>query len=183
MTHDDHTELTPQEEAAFAALPRERAASAMLEERTVRGLRARGLLHGRPWYRRPSLALAGLAAAAALFLGGVTTGQWLATRTVTRSMAAAQATSALELAMAVQRAGSAYVTAVQALVQIADTSTNGAVAQGREAALTALYAAVGELVLLAPDDPVSVTLRDVLGRQWQSSGASEDTPVSKVVWF
>lgn len=183
MTHDDHTELTPREEAAFAALPRERAASSLLEERTVRGLRARGLLRGGPWYRRPSLALAGLAAAAALFLGGVTTGQWLVTRTVTRSMATAQAASALELAVAVQRAGSAYVTAVEALAQIADTSTNGAVAQGREAALSALYAAVGELVLLAPDDPVSVTLRDVLERQRQPATEANDAPVRKVVWF
>jgi hypothetical protein len=183
MTPDEHTELTREEQAAFAALPRERAASAMLEERTVRGLRVRGLLRGRPWYRRMSLLVAGVAAAAALFLGGLATGQWLATRTVTQSMATAQAASAIELAVAVQRAGSAYVKAVGALAQIADTSTNGAVAQGREAALTALYAAVGELVLLAPDDPVSVTLRDVLERQGQRPSEMDADPVRKVVWF
>jgi hypothetical protein len=183
MTPDEHTELTPEEQAAFAALPRERAAGELLEERTVRSLRARGLLRGRPWYRRASVAVAGVAAAAAIFLSGLTMGQWLATRTVTQSMATAQAATAIELAVAVQRAGSAYVTAVEALAQIADTSTNGAVAQGREAALTALYAAVDELVLLAPDDPVSVTLRDVLDRQRALPLGTEDTPVRKVVWF
>ncbi len=183
MTSDDHTELTPQEEAAFAALSRQRAASDVLEERTVRTLRARGFLSSRPWVRRPLVVAVGVAAAAVMFLSGLATGQWLGTQTVTRSMADAQAASAMERAVAVQRAGSAYVRALEALTQIADTSTDGAVAQGREAALTALYAAVNELVLLAPDDPVSVTLRDVLEWQRQSPSATQLTQVRNVVWF
>jgi len=183
MTQDEHGQLTPQEEAAFAALPRERAASDLLEERTVRALRTRGLLSARPWYRRASVMVSGAAAAAVVFLSGLTVGQWLGTRDVTHSIASAQAESAMERAVAVQRAGSAYVEALEALTQIADTSTNGAIAQGREAALTALYAAVNELVLLAPDDPVSVTLRDVLERQRQLPSQTDQVQVRHVVWF
>lgn len=183
MTSDEHTELTPQEEAAFTALPRQREASDILEERTVRDLRARGSLRAQPWFRRPLVVAAGVAAAATLFLSGLVAGQWLGTQSVTRSMASAQAESAMERAFAVQRAGSAYVRALEALGQVADTSTNGAVAQGREAALTALYAAVQELVLLAPDDPVSVTLRDVLERQWRLPTDIEQAQVRNVVWF
>lgn len=183
MRPDEPTELTPQEEAAFAALPRQREASRMLEERTVRALRAGGLLRARSWHSGIWIAATGVAAAAVVFLGGLTVGQWLGTRTVARSMASAQAQSAMELAVAVQRTGSAYVKALEALAQIADTASNGAVAQGREVALTALYAAVHELVLLAPDDPVSVTLRDVLERQRQQPSETDRAYVRNVVWF
>ena len=61
----DDTELTPEERAAFAALPRERAASRLMEERTVGELRRRGLLRRA---RRPRWMAA--AAALALFAGG-----------------------------------------------------------------------------------------------------------------
>jgi hypothetical protein len=183
MTPDESTELTPEEEAALAALPRQREASRMLEERTVRALRSRGLLRGRPWHGRSWIAAAGVAAAAVVFLCGLVVGQWLGTNTVARSMAEAQAESAMERAVAVQRTGTAYVKALEALVQIADTSANGALAQGREVALTALYAAVHELVLLAPDDPVSVTLRDLLERQRQQPSETDRAYVRNVVWF
>lgn len=183
MTPDEPIELTPEERTRFADLPREREASGLLEARTVRALRARGLLRAGAWQRRPWMAVAGIAAAAVMFLSGLAVGQWLGTRTVARSMASAQAASAMDRAIAVQRTGSAYVDALEALAQIADTSANGAVAQGREAALTALYAAVHELVLLAPDDPVSVTLRDVLERQRQPPSETEHAQIRSVVWF
>lgn len=184
MTEHQDNELTAQEQAAFAALPRERNASAMLEQRTVRALRSRGLLgRGSSLRVRAWIAAAGVAAAAALFMGGLAVGQWLGTRTVAQSMANTQAESALEMAVAVQRAGSAYVTALSALAQTADTSSNSAIAQGREAALTALYAAVHELVLLAPDDPVAVTLWDVLERQRQLTSDVAQLQVRNVVWF
>lgn len=184
MTEHQDTELTAEESAAFAALPRERNASEMLEHRTVRALRARGLIGqaGKRWVRA-WMAAAGVAAAAALFAGGLAVGQWLGTRTVTETMVNASAENALEMAVAVQRAGSAYVTALSVLAQTADTSSNGAIAQGREAALTALYAAVHELVLLAPEDPVAVTLRDVLERQRQVPPDVEQLQVRNVVWF
>jgi hypothetical protein len=126
---------------------------------------------------------AGLAAALALFVSGITVGQWLGSRAVADSMAAAQQENALELAAAVQRAGSAYVTTLTALAQLTDSSGNGALAQGREAALTALYAAARELVLLAPDDPVAIAIRDGLDRRWSAAATAGQADVRNVVWF
>ena len=73
MTED---ELTPSEREAFAALPREAEPSDLLEERTVRALRAAGLLgQRRPW-RRPVFTWAAAAAACLLFfVAGFAAGQ------------------------------------------------------------------------------------------------------------
>lgn len=65
MRRDD--ELTPEERAALAALPREATPGDLLEERTVRALAARGLLR-RPHSRfRPLAAWMSAAAACAVF--------------------------------------------------------------------------------------------------------------------
>ena len=188
MTNDTDSMLTPEEQAAFEALPKTREPGRLVEERTVQALADRGLLADRSWVGRgrvriPSIA-AGLAAAAALFVGGIAVGQWLGSRAVADSMAAAQHETALEMAAAVQRTGSAYVTALAALSQLADSSSNGAVAQGREAALTALYAAAYELVQLAPDDPIAVTIHDRLDdlrREQQTE--DQQSVIRHVVWF
>jgi hypothetical protein len=187
MTREQGNEWTPEERAAFEALPKTREPSRLLEERTVRALGERGLLEltRRSWmHRRIPVFAAGIAAALALFVGGIAVGQWLGSRAVADSMATAQQETALEMAKAVQHAGSAYVSALAALSQLADSSANGALAQGREAALTALYAAAHELVQLAPDDPIAVTIRDRLEhlRQEQDAGDDQDT-IRHVVWF
>ena len=185
MAENESHELTERERAEFAALPREREPGQLLEERTVQALRKEGLIGrrlGARWYRRAPLVAAGLAASIALFASGVVAGQWLGSRTVAESMAEANHQTAMQAAAAVQRAGSAYVLALAALTQMADTTDNPAVAQGREAALTSLYAAVRELVLLAPDDPMAVTLRQELERA-SSQGAPAVTQVSNLVWF
>lgn len=187
MTHDSDKELTPEERAAFEALPRTREPGRLLEERTVRALADRGLLEVMPrrWGRgRIPVIAAGIAAALALFVGGIAVGQWIGSRAVADSMAAAQQETALEMAVAVQHAGSAYVSALASLSQLADSNSNGALAQGREAALTALYAAAHELVQLAPDDPIAVTIRDRLDHLRREQAATYDQgAVRHVVWF
>ena len=72
----NENELTPEERAAFEALPREREPSRLVEERTVAKLRERGLL------RRASgsgasriLRVAAAAAAIAVFAGGFAAGR------------------------------------------------------------------------------------------------------------
>ena len=70
MTHDH--DLTPEEQAELAALPRERTPGRLLEARTVQALRARGLLPERP--RRLSWVAAGVAAAAGRVAGGAVVG-------------------------------------------------------------------------------------------------------------
>jgi len=185
MHEHNENELAKQERAEFAALSRERDPGRMLEERTVKALRRERLI-GRPlrqrWYLRAPLVAAGLAASIALFASGLAVGQWLGTRTVADSMAAANQQTVMQAAAAVQRAGSAYVMALAALTQMADTTESQAVAQGREAAVNSLYAAVRELVVLAPDDPMAVTIRQELERL-RLGGGAEVTQVQNLVWF
>jgi hypothetical protein len=185
MSDHDQNGLTEPERAEFASLPREREPGRLLEERTVQALRNERLV-GRPlrprWYRRAPLVAAGLAASVALFASGAVVGQWLGSRTVAASMAEANHRTAMEVAAAVQRAGSAYVMALGALTQMADTTNDVAIAQGREAAVNSLYAAVRELVLLAPDDPLAVTLRQELERT-RPGEESDVRQVTNLVWF
>ena len=67
-------ELTPEERAAFEALPRERVPSRLLEERTVAELRKRRLLHRSRGSSRVLRATAA-AAAFAVFLSGFAAGR------------------------------------------------------------------------------------------------------------
>ena len=188
MHDDDRSESSGPEQAVFAALPRERDPGRALEERTVRALSKRGLLAqggGPRWASRPLLAI-GLAASVALFALGVAVGQWLGTRTVTESMTVAQERTAMQAAAAVQRAGSAYVTALAALTaftQLADSADASPLAQGREAALAALTAAVRELVVLAPDDPLAGSIQELIERRWPSRPETDGIEVRNVVWF
>jgi len=184
---DDRTELTEAEQAAFAALPRERNPGRLLEERTVQALEQRGLLSA-AFVRRPVRAVPmwalGLAASLALFLSGVATGQWVGTRTLANTMATAQQETAMQTASLVQQTGSAYVMSLIALAQLADSTSDPAVAQGREAALTALHAAARELALLAPEDPLTLVLRDGLRRtSLQDETGSAGPRLQSVVWF
>jgi hypothetical protein len=185
MSQDTNTPLTDEEQAAFAALPRDADPGRLLEERTVKALRVGGLLGARRVRRTWSAAMvaAGVAASIAFFASGLAAGQWLATRTVATSIATASQENAMQVAAAVQRSGSAYVTALAALGQLSDTASAESIAQGREAALSALYAAVGELVLLAPDDPLSATIRELMDRRAGESAGANATTIRNVVWF
>lgn len=84
--YNDNQELSEHEVAALAALPRELVPGDLLEERVVHALRSEGhfgasrRIH-RPWMNT-SLRIA---AAAALFIGGVATGQYMMTRSAARS--------------------------------------------------------------------------------------------------
>jgi hypothetical protein len=88
--HSEDQELTEHELSALAALPRELAPSDLLEERVVRALRSEGHFGksrriAQPWM---NLSLR-IAAAAALFIGGIATGQYMMSRSATRSADAA----------------------------------------------------------------------------------------------
>ena len=83
MNDEPKNELTPEEQAAFKALPREAAASVHLEEKVVGALRRKGLLAGGEKvlpFQLGWLRLAG--ASAALLLLGFLTGWWWQTGTV-----------------------------------------------------------------------------------------------------
>lgn len=83
-------ELSEQELASLAALPRELAPSDLLEERVVRALRSEGHFGSSRRIPQPWMNLSlRIAAAAALFIGGVATGQYMMSRSATQSADAA----------------------------------------------------------------------------------------------
>lgn len=181
-------ELTPQERAAFAALPREREPGRLLEERTVRALRDGGLLHPRRpdavealrRIRFPAQWIAGAAAACiAMFASGLAVGQWMGARTTERVATEMRAQSAQQTAALVQQTGNAYVAALSRLA--ADTTSP----QTKEAAVQALRAAADQVVRIAPDDPVASGILAGYDRakaqQIQPQGAARGK--ERVVWF
>ena len=187
--HDD--ELTPDERDAFDALPRERRPSDLLEERTVRALRARGLLgrgaRVRPFFS-PAWATAAAAAAVAVFVSGFAVGQYLESRNTQQVMLTMHKQDAEQAAAMVQRAGSAYVAALSALADQADTTRTlggggGAraqeVAEGREVAVNILHAAANQLVRIAPEEPLTAKILQGLDR----AAGKDTTAGAQVVWF
>ena len=165
MNDDDHGDLTPIERAAFDELTTEEAPPRILEERVIRALNDKGLLSAprgaRRRFRWTGVA-AGIAAAVALFVSGVSVGQWLGSRDAARSISEARQDGALEMAIAVQRAGTAYITALTALSELADSSGDAAVDQGRETARKALYVAALTFALLVPEDSAAQNVAELL---------------------
>lgn len=157
----------------------EKLPSAMLEERTVRELRSRGLLRRRRLI--PASWLVGsLAASLALFAMGVVVGQWMGTRTAVQAVAEAGS------AARVQQTGTAYVQAMEALASAANQSQGQPQqnAQAREVALTALHAAANEVVRLVPNDPVATRiLQGIEQAKRQAQPREQRDSQRQIVWF
>jgi hypothetical protein len=84
--YNDDQDLSETEVAALAALPRELAPSDLLEERVVHALRSEGHFGASRKMNRPWMNMSlRIAAAAALFIGGVATGQYMMTRSAAQS--------------------------------------------------------------------------------------------------
>jgi hypothetical protein len=172
--------------AAMAqALKRESEPSRLLEERTVSALRTRGILQSRKQSRFSTIWLAGgMAASLAFFATGVVVGQWLGTRHTAEVVAVVQQNDALQAAAQVQRAGSEYVSALQAMARYADAGHREVSSQGREVALTALYAAANEVVRLAPNDPIAAEiLRGFQSVRQQRAVQQNTAPDRRIIWF
>ena len=184
-------ELTPDERARFAALPRERDPGRLLEERTVRALRERGVLHAPVKPRRvirfhPGWLTGAIAAGLALFLGGLTTGQYLATRNLGEVVSAVQQQDQKQAALLVQQTGSAYVQALAKLSQVSNTANGTQGEQGREVASSMLRAAADELVRMNPNDPVATGILaafDRAGVQRRDAARPDTATKQRVVWF
>ena len=179
MPDDD---LTPAERKAFATLEKQNAPSRLLEERTVRALQAEGLLKRKWRFNSPRL-VAAAAAAAVLYLGGLATGQWLATRQTTQIVSDLQRDHALEAAALVQRTGSAYARAIASLAALRTPGDSISVSQGREVALAALYSAANELVRLTPDDPVVVRILQAMDEERVDPDTTPSANTRRVIWF
>ena len=203
----DELELTPEEEMAFRSLPREAEPSRILEERVVKSLREEGLLGlregkgsggdgsggGRGWYR-PWMAAASIAASLVLFASGVVLGQWMGSESTTQAFIQVREQDAAQLALSIQEAGSAYVSALAALGDFRISESGGDAAnpeasqaginlqQGREVALGALYGAAYELARLDPDDADLLKVLQILQERRDRSEGSDDA-TRNVIWF
>ena len=203
----DERELTPTEEMAFQRLAREAEPSRILEERIVRSLREEGVLGpgaiggsapggisgGGRWYR-PWMAAASVAASLLLFSSGVVLGQWMGSQSTTQAFMQVREQDATHLALRIQEAGSAYVSALAALgeLRVAGLGEEGTGAgasqagtdlrQGREVALGALYGAANELVRMSPGDADVLRVLQILEerRAREEGRGGEDR---NVVWF
>jgi len=192
--HEMDDELTPAERELFAALPRERDPGRLLEERTVRALRERGLVHApappavaadaRRRLRFPAAWVPGaIAAGIALFLGGLATGQYLGENHTKEVLSEVRQRDAQTAALVVQQTGTAYVQALSRLSQVSDT-TRGANRQGREVAQQMLRQAADEVVRMNPNDPVASGILAAFDRGAQQRPAAGDTASQqRVVWF
>lgn len=190
--HDD--DLTTEERNRFRALPRELDPDDSLEERTVRTLRAHGLLKAAParivrFPLSPMWIGAAAAACFVLFAGGFFFGSWMEARHTTQVVSRMHEQDATRAAALVQQTGSAYVSAMAALAAYAETkqqanptgaANNAEIAQGREVAINALHAAANQLVRIAPEDPLAVQILSGMNKS-----AKQDTTggTDRLVWF
>jgi hypothetical protein len=182
--HPDPDELTPAERAAFEALPRALEPGRLLEERTVRALRERGVLarRGRIAFPRAWLA-AGVAASVAVFACGIAAGQWMAGRQAAMEISELRKADEARAAAAVKETGAAYVAALSALARTAGGDGRGADA-ARATATQGLTAAAREVLRVAPDDPVAAGILAGYDRQRTARQTAADTlGKQRVVWF
>lgn len=187
MSTHDEDDLTPDLRNQLAALPRERDPGRLLEERTVRALRDRGLIEapvaGGRVRRIPRAWLGGaVAAGITLFASGLAVGQWMGARATVEVVQAARAADARQAALAVQQTGSAYVQAMAQFAELSDSASAGQTAQGREVAARMLRAAADELVRIAPDDPLASAVLAGFQRA-DSANAARAGGKQGVVWF
>jgi hypothetical protein len=180
----DEYEPTPAEREALEALPPERPPDPLLEERVVQELISRGLLT--PRERRSDVAAWRLAAAAALaavlLLAGFLVGRWTTDRPAPIADPPAVPAERLALAASLQRAGSAYVAALDELASSQEAPDSEAMRQGREVALTTLYGAAGEVSRLVPKEQMAGQLLRALDVPAQD-GSSSASPPERLVWF
>ena len=92
MYSDQEFELTPDERAALATLPREIAPGNLLEQRVVNALKKEGHLNSPRPIAGKNLSIAWkIAAALALFAGGVATGRYVMQTTSAQTASSAEA--------------------------------------------------------------------------------------------
>ncbi len=183
MNEINHDDLTPAEREEFEKLPMEKIPSRILEERTVRALKDRGLIRSAPSHMarlQPWMAAAAVAASVALFVSGMLVGQVMGTKQTVDTLAAIYPDATQRAAAVVQATGSEHAAALERLV--AATSSDPAQREmAREVALASFWAAAEEIVRLAPDDPVAARILQEFGRGEETGGSQDAT--RNVVWF
>ncbi len=172
----DHWELS----SLVDALPREGGPGDLLEERTVRALRAAGLLGRRRIVGRASI-IGAAAAAVALFASGLAAGQWIGSRNAAQMLVAQRNAGLQQTAAVVERTGSAYVAALAALAESQQSRTSTDALYARETAMSTLHEAANQMVRLAPNDPVAVGI--LQGLDQATVRTPERPKARRVIWF
>lgn len=183
---DNRDDLSPAEQSAMAALPREADLPAGMEDRIVGLLRQHGHLPtpitaARGATRRvsPAWLTGALAASLALFASGLAVGMVMGQRGALQVFQATRTTA--EMTARVQVAGAHYVEALAALSQLPPNASPAARDSVRTVALRVLGEAAQEMALLAPDDPLAAAvLRGLNARSRQGDPAA---PSRSVVWY
>ena len=165
MTDENEVPLSPAFRAELERLPKESEASRGFEARLLTALRVRGLVapdaprivgHS-AWL--PALRLA---ASLAIFAAGVALGHRLGRGAGPAAESARSEGAPAQLAALVQRTGSAHVAALGDLAASAANARPEETALAREVAKSSLRAALWQMVLLDPDDPMPARmLRDL----------------------
>ena len=184
MDERNRNGLTPAEQEAFESLPRERTPSRLLEERTARALRERGLIRSastRHAIVRPWMAVAAVAASVAFFASGLAVGQWMGARQTVDALASVYPDRTERAAALVQTTGSAHTAALSGLIEATGQADPETVTRAREVARAALWSAASEVVRLAPDDPLAV--RSLQEFERARAGQTTGDEAKNFVWF
>ena len=174
-------------ELGLGDLPRARWPHPALEERTVAALKERGLImsgsRARTGARGPWRYMVAAAAALVFFAGGVLVGQQLEASVIegTDRVAATQSESTNGV-VEVQRRTDALVLTLTSLMDAARSDPLMA-ADLRAAAVSGLHAVAGEVVRIAPDEPVATEIVRGFDTTFRTASADDGVAVSHVLWF
>lgn len=179
-------ELTTGERRAFAALPRELAPPADLEERAVALLRRAGqlptpitLASRRGSQTKHWWIVGAVAASLALFASGLAVGQYVGMRQsltfVTNVRNASEANDRLA------RSGNNYVAALASFASLRDTTDMPGRERAKETAVRVLGAAAQEIANLAPDDPLAAAV--LRGLNERARTKAPEAPSRSVIWY
>lgn len=172
-------ELSPSERDAYEALPREREASRLLEERVVGALRREGLLRAPRAARVPVWSwrlMPAMAAGLLLFAGGVFVG----TRLDGASPVPAGPMAAGDRATRIEQSGQRYLAELSALSRGVDTTRSDERTRGSQVASRILRQAAQEVARLDPNDPLADR---IVGGGEMADAALASNEGTHIVWY
>ena len=154
----EHFELAPDEKKGLDMLPRDLMPTAALEDRVVGALRDRGLLappHRRVIKLTTRRIATAVAACFVLLIAGFALGHWVGAQQAAGGDTIAPEADDISVAATLQRAGSAYVMALQRFAALPDSVNGDQAFQGRVVALTTLYTAADQVTRLVPKNELA----------------------------
>jgi hypothetical protein len=178
-------ELTPSEQKAMEALPRERVPSADLEDRVVDALRERGVLLARKSrvVELSSGRIAGVVAAClVLVAGGFTLGFWGNSLRTAQNGTDGYPPGGMSVAATLQHAGTVYLAALEELAALPDSTHGEEMLQGREVALRTLYTATDQVTKIVPKSYLAGQLLHVIQTS-EGIGSHDEIPARQAIWF